>query len=848
MIPLNLKLRNFMAYQDAELDFQGFHLAALTGSNGAGKSSLLDAITWALWGKARARDDALIHLGAEQMEVEYTFGLHGNTHRVIRKRTSKGRGRSTLSFQAETESGWRTLSDNVIRGTQLKINQLMRLDYETFTNSAFLLQGQADVFTTKSAGQRKEILSDILGLDIYDTYAERAKTRAKTAKTEVAVHEAKIKQIDEELAQRSTHRQSLKEAEAKVTTLSQAREQAETDERLYSAEHQAISEKQRQLEELQRRLKHGQADLGYVQQTVAQVQVAIEQYQAILARQTEIESGLAELQSAKSAVTDWEARLQQMSNLSNRKHGLERQLDSARSQLEVTLRGVTTKIGILTPKAGAVDTLRHQLQGLQTQLDRLKAVELTHKSKLQQSRQLDTELARLTEQQNQIIGEGQTLKEKLAELEQAGSHCPVCKTPLDEKHRTQASNQFLQEIESKRDVYRRNGSRIKQLEVQQNKASKSMVEADQQLQNMPMLQGELGRLKQSLIEAEQAGTDLVNLRAEQQNLQTQLDSLSFAQAVRQELAQITATLATVNYDQQAHQQAKEQVTTLYPFEQEARNLADATARLPQEEARLVQERGRLERLKTQTETDQQRIATLQLETANLPELRQKLQQAQTSLARLQGEERQARDMVAATRQQLDYLATLAERRKEQASALKQVSKALGIYQTLQVAFGKKGVQALLIESAIPEIEQEANRLLGRMSDGRMNLKFETQRATKKGDSIIETLDIRISDELGTRDYDLFSGGEAFRINFAIRIAISKVLARRAGAQLQTLIIDEGFGSQDGLGRERLVEAINGIQEDFQKVLVITHVEELKDAFPHRIEVEKRENGSQLIVR
>jgi exonuclease SbcC len=95
---------------------------------------------------------------------------------------------------------------------------------------------------------------------------------------------------------------------------------------------------------------------------------------------------------------------------------------------------------------------------------------------------------------------------------------------------------------------------------------------------------------------------------------------------------------------------------------------------------------------------------------------------------------------------------------------------------------------------------------------------------------------------------MFSGGEAFRINFAIRIAISKVLARRAGAQLQTLIIDEGFGSQDEQGRERLIEAINSIREDFEKVIVITHIEALKDAFPVRIEVEKLPDGSQLSIR
>ena len=109
------------------------------------------------------------------------------------------------------------------------------------------------------------------------------------------------------------------------------------------------------------------------------------------------------------------------------------------------------------------------------------------------------------------------------------------------------------------------------------------------------------------------------------------------------------------------------------------------------------------------------------------------------------------------------------------------------------------------------------------------------------------MDIVIGDELGTRNYEMFSGGEAFRINFAVRIALSRLLARRAGAPLPTLIIDEGFGTQDNTGMEKLKEAINSIQGDFEKILVITHMDELKDAFPTRIDVTKTAAGSTISV-
>ena len=179
-----------------------------------------------------------------------------------------------------------------------------------------------------------------------------------------------------------------------------------------------------------------------------------------------------------------------------------------------------------------------------------------------------------------------------------------------------------------------------------------------------------------------------------------------------------------------------------------------------------------------------------------------------------------------------------------------------IFDELTLAFGKKGIQAMIIENAIPEIEDEANRLLEKLTEGRMKIKLETQKETKtkvllsegeKGYGTIETLEIVISDEMGERPYELYSGGETFRVNFAIRLAISKLLTHRAGARLQFLVIDEGFGTQDAPGRARLVEVLDTIKNDFEKILVITHIEELKEEFPVRIEVSKNSGGSTFEV-
>ena len=164
MIPIRLKLSGFLSYRDpVEVDFSGFSMACISGQNGAGKSSILDAITYALFGQARKTGEALIHSNSEAAEVALTFEYEGNQYRIQR---ILPRGKSTtLEFQVWDGERWRPLTERSTRETQAKIEQTLRLDYETFVNASFFLQGKADQFTQQRSGDRKRILASILGLD-----------------------------------------------------------------------------------------------------------------------------------------------------------------------------------------------------------------------------------------------------------------------------------------------------------------------------------------------------------------------------------------------------------------------------------------------------------------------------------------------------------------------------------------------------------------------------------------------------------------------------------------------------------------------------------------------------------
>src|SRR5512138_2192447 len=224
MIPLQLRISGFLSYHDpVELDFSGFDLACISGANGAGKSSLLDAITWSLFGESRGKSSEVIHLHQEvkAAEVTLTFTHEANTYRV--QRTLPRNKNTLLEFQVRTQDGWRPLTEKTTRETQAHIEQTLHLDFETFVNASFFLQGRADQFTQQNATRRKQVLSNILGLELWENYKNRTAEKRKALEREVDEIEGRIREIDAELAEEDLRKARLAELETNLKQLSAAR-------------------------------------------------------------------------------------------------------------------------------------------------------------------------------------------------------------------------------------------------------------------------------------------------------------------------------------------------------------------------------------------------------------------------------------------------------------------------------------------------------------------------------------------------------------------------------------------------------------------------------------------------
>ncbi len=872
MIPLKLTLSGFLSYRDpVEIDFTTFELACISGPNGAGKSSLLDAITWALFGQARKRDESLINTPSSAAEVCIIFSYEGNFYRVQRtlprgkttnlhffifqgNRDSRIEGREVLTIldsQISTLGSWKPLDERTLRETQAAIERTLRLDYETFVNASFFLQGNADQFTQQRPGDRKRILGKILGLDIWEVYRERAVEQRKVIEANIVKLDGRLAEISVELAEEESRRAHLTHLEADLGRLSQARQAQETALDGMRKIAAALAEQRKLVEALARQLDatHRRSDEAKLRQIARQEEK--ETYSQVLERAPAIEAAHAAWQKARSELERWEGIAAQFREHEKRRQGPLDEINAERARLEQEVQALQGQQAALVDQQTEVNNLQSQIETARQGLADAEAALLRRAA-------LDIELQSARQSQANARAENPRLKAEMDELKQRidqlsqveGAVCPTCGQPLSTEDRQSLIASLTAEGREKGVKYRANKAVLEQadrlvhsLEAQIQDLSRAETDARTQAQIIAQLTTRQGALQSQVQSWESTGAPRL------QEITLGLQDETFASEARARLAEVDAELKAIGYDAAAHDAVRRAESEWRTAEADLRTLESARAALAPLEREIADLGSQIVNLQTEVTRQQQDYDTAAASLAAAEAQAPDLSTAERSLLAVQEQENRLRLDVGGARQKVLVLDDLKKRRKEYNTEREGYARQVGQYKLLERAFSKDGVPALLIEQALPQIEAKANEILDRLSDGNMSVRFITQAAfkEKRREDLKETLDIQISDSTGTRDYEMFSGGEAFRVNFAIRLALSEVLAQRAGARLQTLIIDEGFGSQDALGRQRLVEAINLVRQDFAKILVITHIDELKDAFPTRIEVEKTERGSVVRV-
>ncbi|MCB9134256.1 MAG: SMC family ATPase [Anaerolineales bacterium] len=868
MIPRTLTLSGFLSYRaPITIDFTTFDLACIAGANGAGKSSLLDAITWVIFGRARKTDDTLLNTHPEVKAAQVTLEFEYETNLYRIQRTNPRGKTSVLEFQIaqmvdqlsvpgvsgnrsiDQPLNWKPLTERSLRETQRRIEETLRLDYDTFVNAAFFLQGKADQFTQQRPADRKRILSSILGLETWETYRKTAADRRKLVESDIDTLKGRLDEINAELGEETARKTRLTELENQLTALAGTRTAQEQVVETAKNIAATLAEQRKLVETLHRQLTATQTQRNALETRYADRAAEQATLSQTLSQAPEIQIAYDQWTQARTHLATWDETATRFREHETRRNAPQAEIQKERALLE------KEQANLLQQKTQAA-TRNAQLATLQTEITALQAELATLDAQLAQRAQLEADLQTALHRQAEAKAENPRLRAEMNDLkeridrlkETEGAACPLCGQPLPAEDRTRLIAELETQGKDKGDQYRANQALLKEaddlvrsLQTQITTLHTLDTTYRAHTNKLAVLSATLAQTLEN--EKTWQETGLPQLSA----VQTQLAEEDYALEARALLAQINADLKEIGYDAAEHDRIRREVADGQSTETALRTLERAQAALEPLQSEIANIQTQITTLENelthqQTEYDSARTALTAAETA-APDLTQ----AQRALFKLLEQENILRTEVGMAKQKVAVLDDLRTRRKALDTERETLAQTVARYKQLEKAFGKDGVPALLIEQALPQIEAKANEILDRLSNGEMSVRFQTQKELKTTDALRETLEIQISDRAGTRDYELYSGGEAFRANFAIRLALSEILAQRAGARLQTLVIDEGFGSQDTLGRQRLIEAINMVKADFAKILVITHIDELKEAFPTRIEVEKTDVGSAVRV-
>ena len=739
MRPLSLTLDGFGSYATSTvIPLADINLAAITGQNGAGKSTIWDAIIYALYGTTRAsgRDsDSVVSLGFDQCSVVYEFDLNGALWRASRTRQRGKRTTALLEvYDEESLSGWTARSDGSVRNTDRAIVELLGMSADTFLATVMVGQGDADRFTSSDPAQRKHVLHEVLGLDVFTLWNKRAKEHLDEVRGDLNGLRGKAEPLMERVAGLDDVESAVADAEAKAAAAENAANRAEA----------------RRAEAEQR--------LAAFDNDIAALERAREQLNALNAaardRAAEAERARQEAEKAKSIA--------------------EQGLRDAAAALEKS-RTAAAEVDDLTAAASRV-----RAEGEKVQSDCDKVVERGQNRKIdltQITGQRDSINATITEKREQLDG--------LAKAADSGDPtCWVCEQALPAVRAQEMVASLTAEIAD--------------LEAQ-----RSAKEAE-----VKSVSDEVQQLKEQF-RALRADADRLAREAE--------DTRSRAESAAAEARMVDERAARAEEAKRSVDAAEQRIKASEP---------------PAEDPQI------------KTVADE--VAEIESRVSDAGALRSAVEES----ARAADEARRVHARA------LEDKGRLAERLAEigrAAEALSEVDEAITLsekeedeWANMVKAFSKDGVPALVVASVVPELEAQANEVLGLLSNGTLMVRLATEKTTKSG-TTKDTLEVAVLSAEGERPYETFSGGESLRVDLALRIGLSRLLAHRSGTQMRTLVIDEGWGALDNDGVSALSECLRTLHEsgEFGAVFTVTHIPEIASAFPQQLIVSRDDEGYSM---
>jgi len=778
-----LRLSNFRQHEHTELEL-GAGLTGIIGPNGAGKTTLLEAIAWAMYGMpaARGNRETIRRRGAPpraKVEVELEFTLGSRQYRVLR----------SLNSAELYQDGEPAPIANSIGSVTDRMTRLLGMTRDEFFNTYFTGQKELAVMAAMSAPERAQFLSRVLGYERIRAAQDRLKERRSNLRARLDALRASLPDLAE-----------LEAAEA------QARERAATAALAEASALEGFAVAERRLGEVRPRWERVQQLRETALSLEAEARV-LDHRAATAAEQAErLEREMREAEAARQRLEGVQRQLASLAGLRKQAEALNRDAESHATRVGVLaqmkevrahLTSVEERIARL-PSESALSAARARASDTRATLTALALdIEATRTAWVRDAQDAKTKRQALLDQY-------QELKEQRQRLVKAGplGDCPTCTRPLGSEY-----EKVLGLLERQIDEVVSNGNFYKQ--------------RIEQLQQEP---AELDQLERRRVALE---SDLSESTAELGHFEAQMQEAGSLRrdetGLRQRVAELESSLAgtAVAYDQARHESVLHRIKILEPLELQAEGLRVAASRGAAITQELEAAQSEREESARRAAEQRARLAAIDYSEAAYSENRtaalaaeQARQEAEVRLVRAKAE-------TAAAAEAID---SVARRRADRAAREREAGAAateLALHQELDRAL--TDLRTELNATLRPDLSELASGFLRDLTNGRYT-------------------DLELDEEYGTTLLDdgdpkaVISGGEEDVANLALRLAISQMIAERAGQPLSLLILDEIFGSLDEDRRAAVVDLLRSLADRFPQVILITHIDSVREGFDRVIRV------------
>jgi len=779
-----LRLVNFRQHEDTDLTL-GAGLTGIIGPNGSGKTTLLEAIAWVLYGAEAARGtrETIRRRGAGprapvRVELEFVLGPH--RYRAVRTLNS-----AELYQDADPHA-----IANSLASVTDKVTRLLGMTRDEFFNTYFTGQKQLAVMAAMKPVERAQFLSRVLGYNRLQTAQDRLRERRTEIRARLAALEAALPDPAELEAELTRAQTRLEAGQAEEGT---ARDTLRAAERRRQEEAPRWDELQRQRE----RVAVLEGELRLAEHRVNAARAAFSHLDRELVTANEAKGRLEALQPRLAPLEELRSERQRLDELAGqyaRRQVAQAQLEETRAALQ-TARARIARL----PSPEQIALADREVAEARAGVEALEAASRDRRSTW------DRDLQDARTKREALRDQYRDLKEQLDQITAAGPDgtCPTCARPLGAEYEKVVGllDRQLQDVlfngnyfKSRIDQLAAEPVELRQLELDRESAERALADRAAQL----------GRLEAQSQEGPALGAEMARLEARAAELDEQ------------------ARLGPATYDPNRHAEIRRLLGELDPVVLQAERLRAAAERaealvaqaesaeraLSEQEAALRQVRGQLEELGYSQ-------ASFEAGRAAWEAAAQAQREAELRIVRSGAERQAAEEALGAVRARYD------ERARREAEA-RRVAVDLALYNELDRAF--TDLRTDLNQQLRPDLSEVASGFLRDLTNGRYS-ELELDE-----DYVATVLE-------GGEPKPVISGGEEDVANLALRLAISQMIADRAGQPLSLLILDEVFGSLDEERRIAVVDLLRGLADRFPQVMLITHIDSVREGFDRVIRVD-----------